>query len=188
MVHSATALRKTAHSCEIELRCGCIFACRSTLFGHERQPSVSCRSGPTQPHFSFCIPNPPPPPVSPAYDNEEVNARNIVPTSVKQLRACKKCHLVKTYEQFMQIGCENCDDSYNRSALDLDEKEHSVANSTSANFSGLIAYMFDDDRASWVARCHALRMDHADARRKPGVYAMQLNADEALEEGFDDED
>jgi len=132
--------------------------------------------------------SPPTPPFPSAYDNEEVNARNIVPTSTKQLRACKKCHLVKTYEQFMQIGCENCDDSYNRSALDLDEKENSVANSTSANFSGLIAYMFDDDKASWVARCHALRMDHADARRKPGVYAMQLNADEALEEGFDDDD
>ena len=122
-----------------------------------------------------------------AYDNEEVNARNIVPTSTKQLRACKKCHLVKTYEQFVQAGCENCDDSYNRSALDVDEKEHSVANSTSANFSGTIAYMFDDDRGSWVARCHALRMDHSDSRRKPGIYAMQLNVDDA-EEGFDDYD
>ena len=122
-----------------------------------------------------------------AYDNEEVNARNIVPISTKQLRACKKCHLVKTYEQFIQVGCENCDDSYNRSALDLDEKEQEVGNSTSANFSGLIAYMFDDDRASWVARCHALRMDHSDTRRKPGIYAMKLNADDA-EEGFDDDD
>ncbi len=122
-----------------------------------------------------------------AYDNEEVNARNIVPTSTKQLRACKKCQLVKTYEQFMQVGCENCDDSYNRSAMDLDEKEHGVASSTSANFSGMISYMFDDDRASWVARCHGLRMDHGDSRRKPGIYAMQLNADDAPEEGFDDE-
>jgi hypothetical protein len=88
----------------------------------------------------------------------------------------------------MQVGCENCDnDSYDRSSLDLDQKEDSVANSTSANFSGMIAYMFDDDRASWVARCHALRMDHAESRRKPGIYAMQLNADDAPDEGFDDD-
>jgi transcription elongation factor SPT4 len=119
-----------------------------------------------------------------AYGNEEVNARNIVPTSVKQLRACKKCHLVKTYEQFMQVGCENCDDTYDQSALELDEKENNVTNSTSANFSGMIAYMFDDDSASWVARCHALRMDQSDSRRKPGIYAMQLNVDE-VEEAFD---
>ena len=87
----------------------------------------------------------------------------------------------------MQVGCENCDDSYNPSAMDLDEKEHGVANSTSANFSGMIAYMFDDDRSSWVARCHGLRLDHADSRRKPGIYAMQLNADDVPEEGLDDE-
>jgi hypothetical protein len=47
--------------------------------------------------------------------------------------------------------------------------------------------MFDDDRASWVARCHALRMDHAESSRKPGIYAMQLNADDAPDEGFDED-
>ena len=151
---------------------------------------VRARSCPPAPPPSNCalLPVTIPSPILPtAYDHEEVNARNIVPTSTKQLRACKTCHLVKTYEQFMQVGCENCDDAYNRSALDLDEKEHSAASSTSANFSGVIAYMYDDDGSSWVARCHALRMDHAASRRKPGMYAMQLHADDAPEEGFDDE-
>ena len=30
------------------------------------------------------------------------------PASLKQLRACKTCRLVKTYKQFLDEACENC--------------------------------------------------------------------------------
>ena len=73
----------------------------------------------------------------------------------------------------------------NCSALDLDEKDHSASSSTSANFSGVIAYMYRTTtttaakKGSCVARCHSLRMEHADSRRKPGVYAMLLHTHDA---------
>ena len=31
-----------------------------------------------------------------------------VPTSTKGIRACKRCGLLKTVEQFIDEGCENC--------------------------------------------------------------------------------
>jgi hypothetical protein len=31
-----------------------------------------------------------------------------VPTNLKALRACKRCGIIKTVEQFMNDGCENC--------------------------------------------------------------------------------
>ena len=31
-----------------------------------------------------------------------------VPTSMRGIRACKRCGLLKTLEQFINDGCENC--------------------------------------------------------------------------------
>lgn len=32
----------------------------------------------------------------------------IAPTSMKTMRACKRCGLLKTIDQFIDEGCENC--------------------------------------------------------------------------------
>lgn len=35
-------------------------------------------------------------------------ANTSTPASLKGLRACKRCGIIKTLEQFMNEGCENC--------------------------------------------------------------------------------
>jgi transcription elongation factor SPT4 len=35
-------------------------------------------------------------------------AQASVPTSVRTIRACKRCGILKTVEQFVNDGCENC--------------------------------------------------------------------------------
>ena len=54
----------------------------------------------------------------------------MVPTNLKQLRACLKCALVKTFDQFYQNGCENCEE------LNLNGKKDAVEDKTSATFEG----------------------------------------------------
>lgn len=35
-------------------------------------------------------------------------AQASVPTSLKGLRACMRCGIIKTLDQFLEYGCENC--------------------------------------------------------------------------------
>ncbi|KAL3910136.1 MAG: hypothetical protein SGARI_002270 [Bacillariaceae sp.] len=35
-------------------------------------------------------------------------AESSVPNSLKGVRACKRCGILKTLDQFIEIGCENC--------------------------------------------------------------------------------
>jgi transcription elongation factor SPT4 len=35
-------------------------------------------------------------------------ARASVPAALKGIRACKRCGILKTMDQFLQEGCENC--------------------------------------------------------------------------------
>jgi len=42
-------------------------------------------------------------------------ANATVPTDVKSIRACKRCGLLKTVEQFYTNGCENCEEFLVRS-------------------------------------------------------------------------
>ena len=72
-----------------------------------------------------------------------------------KLRACLRCKLVKTLDQFENNGCNNC----NWDGADWPEE-------TSQEFNGMIAIM--EPRDSWVAkwqRCTEL---------KPGVYAKTV--------------
>jgi hypothetical protein len=48
-----------------------------------------------------------------------------VPTSLKELRACVFCKLIKTRKQFSDDGCDNC------GAVDVEDN-------TSANFKGFV--------------------------------------------------
>ena len=82
-----------------------------------------------------------------------------VPDSLKGLRACMRCGIIKTVEQFATDGCENCP------FLDLQNSDR-INSCTTAFFEGQCAVM--DPRESWVAKW--LRID----AYLPGVYAISV--------------
>ena len=67
-------------------------------------------------------------------------AQAVIPNSYKKLRACRACRLIKSEEQFMNDGCENCP---NTDYLDHDSLHQ-----------GMIAMM--QAKESWVARWNNL--------------------------------
>lgn len=82
------------------------------------------------------------------------------PRSLKGLRACKRCGILKTYDQFVDEGCENC------MFLEMADDPEKVNMCTTAFFEGQVAIM--DPRASWTAKW--LRVDNY----LPGVYAINV--------------
>eukprot|EP00555_Chaetoceros_dichaeta_P003239 CAMPEP_0198250588 /NCGR_PEP_ID=MMETSP1447-20131203/1713_1 /TAXON_ID=420782 /ORGANISM="Chaetoceros dichaeta, Strain CCMP1751" /LENGTH=131 /DNA_ID=CAMNT_0043935435 /DNA_START=65 /DNA_END=460 /DNA_ORIENTATION=+ len=99
-------------------------------------------------------------------DDEEVPqqvadlANASTPTNLRTIRACKRCGLLKTYDQFFDIGCENCP------FLGMRDTPNRVNSCTTAFFEGQAAVM--DPRESWVAKW--LRVDDY----HPGVYAISV--------------
>uniref|UniRef100_A0A7N2R254 Spt4/RpoE2 zinc finger domain-containing protein n=1 Tax=Quercus lobata TaxID=97700 RepID=A0A7N2R254_QUELO len=68
-----------------------------------------------------------------------------IPTSFgHELRACLRCRLIKTYDQFRESGCENCP------FFKMDEDHERVVDCTTPNFNGIISVM--DPTKSWAAR------------------------------------
>ncbi|KAG8376561.1 hypothetical protein BUALT_Bualt09G0076200 [Buddleja alternifolia] len=68
-----------------------------------------------------------------------------IPTSFgRGLRACLRCRLVKTYDQFRESGCENCP------FFRMGEDHERVVDHTTPNFSGIISVI--DPTRSWAAR------------------------------------
>ncbi|ERN16122.1 hypothetical protein AMTR_s00030p00199250 [Amborella trichopoda] len=68
-----------------------------------------------------------------------------VPTGFgHELRACLRCRLVKTYDQFRETGCENCP------FFNMDKDHERVVDCTTPNFNGIISCM--DPTKSWAAR------------------------------------
>jgi transcription elongation factor SPT4 len=54
-----------------------------------------------------------------------------IPTSFgHELRACLRCRLIKTYDQFRESGCENCP------FFKMDEDHERVVDCTTPNFNG----------------------------------------------------
>jgi len=67
-----------------------------------------------------------------------------IPDSDKGLRACLRCSLVKTFTQFVDSGCENCD------FLGMVGENDKVHDCTTAYFEGTVALI--QPGGSWVAR------------------------------------
>ncbi|XP_021887493.1 transcription elongation factor SPT4 homolog 1-like, partial [Carica papaya] len=54
-----------------------------------------------------------------------------IPTSFgHELRACLRCRLVKTYDQFRESGCENCP------FFKMDDDHERIVDCTTPNFNG----------------------------------------------------
>ena len=83
-----------------------------------------------------------------------------VPNNIKAIRACKRCGLLKTLEQFFEEGCDNCP------FLEMADNTERVNVSTTAFFEGQVAVM--DPRESWAAKW--IRVDNF----LPGVYAISV--------------
>ncbi|KAK9381464.1 Spt4/RpoE2 zinc finger-domain-containing protein [Kockiozyma suomiensis] len=83
-------------------------------------------------------------------------------SSTKSERACMVCGIVRTYNNFIEQGCPNCD-----SLLSLQNSEENVHACTSPSFEGMVAVAGPEK--SWVARW--LRVDGF----QPGMYAIKVS-------------
>ena len=83
-----------------------------------------------------------------------------IPVDFKALRCCLRCSLVKSYTQFFENGCENCE------FLGMDGSKRMIDLCTSNCFEGLISLL--DPGGSWVARWQ--RIDNC----VPGMYAVEV--------------
>jgi transcription elongation factor SPT4 len=85
----------------------------------------------------------------------------IVPDSIKKLRACLLCSLIKSVDQFRINGCDNCDQ-----VLSLKGDVERIMDCTSPNYEGMISVLNPD--RSWV--CKWQRID----KFQKGIYAVQV--------------
>lgn len=89
--------------------------------------------------------------------------RLFTPSSTKNLRACIRCRIILTKDQFLNLGCPTCDET-----LRMKESEGRVLGCTTANFTGIIALL---RQGSWVSRFNGLQ------GRRPGVYALTVQGE-----------
>lgn len=59
----------------------------------------------------------------------------VIPHDLRQLRACMICSLVKTHQQFLENGCENCDEF-----IELAGDTEKISQCTSPSFEGYALY------------------------------------------------
>mmetsp|Transcript_95099 Transcript_95099/g.266278 ORF Transcript_95099/g.266278 Transcript_95099/m.266278 type:complete len:141 (+) Transcript_95099:65-487(+) len=100
-------------------------------------------------------------------------AQASVPNAMRGIRACKRCGILKTLDQFVNEGCENCP------FLDMADNPERCGACTSAFFEGQAAIM--DPRESWAAKW--IRADNY----LPGVYAIAITGqfDREIEEDLE---
>jgi transcription elongation factor SPT4 len=95
----------------------------------------------------------------------EANGGNIedtfaeIPNDAKGLRACLRCSLVKTFSQFLDNGCENCE------FLGMVGDADRTHECTTAFYEGTMAIM----APGWVAQWQRV------ANFMPGMYAIAMN-------------
>ena len=102
-----------------------------------------------------------------------------IPDSTRHMRSCILCSLVKTFNQFVKDGCDNCDQVLGMKGDDdkVSARAHSkhavpyahaqVQQCTSTNFDGALALMKPQD--SWVAKWQNVQ------RKVPGMYAVSVS-------------
>lgn len=92
-------------------------------------------------------------------DPEEINLiRQYTPNGIKNLRACLRCRIIMTKDQFLQHGCPTCKDT-----LRMQDEEGRVAACTTMNFHGFITLLRP---GAFVSRFNGLQ------KRRPGCYAL----------------
>lgn len=111
------------------------------------------------------MPNPRQENIAAAHDVEEEEAPQL-PLGNKDYVACRKCHTILTYPQYMRDGCFKCTD---------EEKEAGNVTTKFTGFIGLVA-----PEHSWVARTIGC------AHMPSGVYAAVLEEDEVDDDDVDD--
>ncbi len=82
------------------------------------------------------------------------------PKDLKKLRACYRCHLIKTEKQFNDEGCDNCPF--------FKKNRYPAYEYTTANFEGLISVV--DSYKSWISRYLNL------SKFVPGCYALKIRS------------
>ena len=84
-----------------------------------------------------------------------------VPKDLRQLRACLNCSMIKSFDQFENDGCDNCD------FLHLRHNRDNIYDCTSSNFDGMVAACNPGD--SWVCKWQRVQSF------KPGIYAISVS-------------
>mmetsp|Transcript_26729 Transcript_26729/g.75518 ORF Transcript_26729/g.75518 Transcript_26729/m.75518 type:complete len:281 (+) Transcript_26729:133-975(+) len=92
--------------------------------------------------------------------DEVSKIRMHLPKGTKNLRACLRCRIIMTKDQFVQLGCPTC-----RDVLRMQDDEARVTACTSTRFQGFITLMVP---GAFVSRFCGLE------KRKPGCYALAV--------------
>ncbi|XP_050310539.1 transcription elongation factor SPT4-like [Anthonomus grandis grandis] len=85
-----------------------------------------------------------------------------LPKSLRGLRACLLCSMIKSIDQFEQDGCDNCEEF-----LKMKNNRDVVYDCTSQNFDGMVAMMAPED--SWVAKWQRI------TKMCKGMYALSVS-------------
>ncbi|XP_065187866.1 transcription elongation factor SPT4-like [Sycon ciliatum] len=85
-----------------------------------------------------------------------------VPKELRNLRACLLCSMVKTFDQFENDGCDNCEQ-----LLGFRNNAAMIQECTSSSFDGVVSMVSPLD--SWVAKWQRIR------ECVPGIYAISVS-------------
>ncbi|CAA3010887.1 transcription elongation factor SPT4 homolog 1-like [Olea europaea subsp. europaea] len=88
-----------------------------------------------------------------------------IPTSFgHELRACLRCRLVKTYDQFRESGCENCP------FFQMEDDHERVVDCTTPNFTGSFVFV---KPIIWIRLYHSF--EPFSGRFAPGCYTLAVS-------------
>ncbi|CAG9333209.1 unnamed protein product [Blepharisma stoltei] len=96
----------------------------------------------------------------------------IAPATYTKLRACLRCKLIKSEDQWLKDGCENCEQ------LEIKNDSERMIDCTTSRFEGIISMI--NPAQSWVGRWNRL------SNKIPGCYALDVQG--VLPEDVPEED
>jgi transcription elongation factor SPT4 len=83
--------------------------------------------------------------------------------AAKDFRCCIHCRLIKTLDQFIDQGCENCP------FFNMEGDEERVRDATSSEYQGLVSSI--DPKGSWTSKWLHLKDKY------PGSYALEVQGE-----------